>query len=84
MPETNSPDTTSPETTSLEEKIDELEMKLTFQEDLLNTLNDIVTRQDKDILDLWAANRVLKHDLTEMKKDHSETSPGQEPPPPHY
>lgn len=71
-------------TKQLEEKINELEMKLVFQDDLLNALNDVVTRQDKDILNLWAANRLLKHDLDEMKEDHSETGQGPEPPPPHY
>ena len=59
-----------------------LEMKLTFQEDLLQTLNDIVTRQDKEIQQLWAANRVLKQNLEELKQGSNEQF--REPPPPHY
>jgi SlyX protein len=65
------------------EKIDELEIKLAFQDDLLNSLNDIVTRQDKDILNLWAANRLLKQNMNELKNDNIETS-NEEAPPPHY
>ncbi|MFT7186490.1 MAG: SlyX protein [Pseudohongiellaceae bacterium] len=65
------------------EKIDELEIKLAFQDDLLNSLNDIVTRQDKDILNLWAANRLLKQNMNELKNDNIETN-NEEAPPPHY
>ena len=32
--------------TKLENRLNELEMKVIFQDDLLNTLNNIVTRQD--------------------------------------
>jgi len=71
------------DTKPLEDKINELEMKLTFQEDLLNALNDVVTQQNKDIHDLWAANRLLKHDLNEMKDDSNDASLAQELPP-HY
>jgi len=66
-----------------EEKINELEIKLAFQDDLLNSLNEIVTRQDKEILNLWAANRLLKQNMNEIKSDNIETS-NEEAPPPHY
>ncbi len=66
----------------LDDKICALEMKLSFQEDLLQTLNDVVTRQDREIQRLWAANRILKLGMNEMKHDSNEAS--QEPPPPHY
>jgi len=67
----------------IENKIYELEIKLAFQDDLLNSLNDIVTRQDKEILNLWAANRLLKQSVNEMKNDNIETN-NEEAPPPHY
>jgi len=67
----------------IENKIYELEIKLAFQDDLLNSLNEIVTRQDKEILNLWAANRLLKQSVNEMKNDNIETN-NEEAPPPHY
>lgn len=65
-----------------EEKINELEMKLTFQDDLLQALNEIVTRQDKEIQDLWSANRLLKQSMNDLKQGNS--GPAADAPPPHY
>lgn len=65
------------------EKIQELEIKLAFQDDLLNSLNEIVTRQDKEILNLWTANRILKENMNDIKNDNGETN-NEEAPPPHY
>lgn len=67
----------------LDDKINELEIKLAFQDDLLTALNEIVTRQDKEILNLWAANRLLKQNMNEIKNDQTETN-AEEAPPPHY
>lgn len=67
---------------SLEDRLNELEMKLVFQDDLLQSLNDIVIKQDKEIQDLWAANRLLKQSMNELKdNDHGLQD---EAPPPHY
>ncbi|KZZ15371.1 hypothetical protein A3749_24795, partial [Oleiphilus sp. HI0078] len=66
----------------LNERISELEVKLSFQDDLLNTLNDVITKQDREIQDLWVANRLLKEGLGELKSGSASTE--QEPPPPHY
>ena len=66
----------------LEDRLTELEMKLVFQDDLLNTLNDVVTRQDQEIMKLWDANRLLKqsmHDIKDSQKDEAVDVP-----PPHY
>lgn len=67
----------------IEDKIDELEVKLAFQDDLLSSLNDIVIRQDKEILNLWTANRLLKQNMNEIKNDSSEIN-AEDVPPPHY
>jgi SlyX protein len=68
---------------SLNKRIDELEMKVIFQDDLLNTLNDIVTRQDKEVSKLWDANRLLKQSMHDMKSDFTEDNVV-DVPPPHY
>ena len=62
-------------------KLDDIEMKLAFQDDLLNALNDVVTRQDKEIQELWISNRLLKQGMNEMKGD---SAPKGDEPPPHY
>lgn len=71
------------DSTQIENKINELEIKLAFQDDLLNSLNDIVTRQDKEILNLWTANRLLKQGMNEIKSETVDTN-NEEAPPPHY
>jgi SlyX protein len=63
-------------------KLDDIEMKLAFQDDLLNSLNDVVTRQDKEIRDLWTANKLLKQNMNELKSESTEVE--SESPPPHY
>ncbi|KZX78992.1 hypothetical protein A3715_35155 [Oleiphilus sp. HI0009] len=66
----------------LTHKLEELEMKLAFQDDTIDTLNQIVTKQSREIQDLWTANKVLKQSLNEMKSGNEDNAP--EPPPPHY
>lgn len=68
---------------TMNNRIDELEMKVIFQDDLLNSLNDIVTRQDKEIMRLWDANRLLKQSMQEIKSDSQEDN-AVDVPPPHY
>ena len=70
------------ELTELENKLHELEMKVTFQDYAIETLNDVISKQDKEILKLWDANRLLKQSLSEAKTDGNNDAP--EPPPPHY
>ena len=68
---------------TMNNRIDELEMKVIFQDDLLNTLNDIVTRQDKELMKLWDANRLLKQSMQDIKSDFKEDNVV-DVPPPHY
>lgn len=66
----------------LQERLNELEMKVIFQDDLLNTLNDIVTRQDKEIMKLWDANRLLKQSMQDIRSGSKDEAV--DVPPPHY
>lgn len=65
------------------ERIDELESRVAFQDDLIESLNKVVARQDREIALL--AKRLA--DLEGKIEDIAEASPaagdGQEPPP-HY
>ena len=63
-------------------KLEALEIKLALQEDTIDTLNAMVTKQDKEIQELWSANKLLKQSLNEMKSGNEGDGP--EPPPPHY
>lgn len=65
-----------------EERITELEIKLAYQEDLLQTLNDIVSEQQKQISRLETACRILGERMQSMA-DPGSVSQGFEIPP-HY
>lgn len=66
----------------LEARLSDMEIKLAFQDDLLSTLNDVMAKQDREIQDLWRANKLLKQGLTDLKSDTGQID--QEAPPPHY
>lgn len=67
---------------SVTDKINDLEMKIIFQDDLVNTLNDIVIRQDKEIMRLWDANRLIKESMQDIRSANKEEMV--DIPPPHY
>lgn len=75
-----------PQSTAILEKVlaklEELEFKVAYQDDTIETLNGLVARQDKAIHELWTANKLLKQSLNDMKPGNEDNSP--EPPPPHY
>ena len=67
----------------LETRLEELETRLAFQDDVINTLSEQVARQEMDIRELWEAKRLLHKQLkdvspTNIKSEQDET------PPPHY
>jgi SlyX protein len=70
-----------PET--LVKRVDELESQLAFQDELIESLNSTVARQDRELLE-------LKHQLgrlSERLKEIGDASPGDTPQdetPPHY
>lgn len=64
-------------------RMDELETRLAFQDELINTLSDQVAQQELDIRKLWEAKQHLKKQLSEIspsniKPEHEDS------PPPHY
>lgn len=66
-----------------EARLDELEMRLAFQDDLINTLSEQVAKQELELRELWAAERLLHRQMKELspsniKREEDET------PPPHY
>lgn len=72
---------------ALEARLEALETQASFQEELLNTLNDQVSHQQLTMNRLWDANRLLQEQLRSLQKGghgQEEESQAPEPPPPHY
>lgn len=68
---------------NLAKRIDELESQVAFQDQLIESLNTTVAKQDREFLEL----RHQLSRLSERLKEISETSPGaapQDETPPHY
>lgn len=66
--------------TKLIARIDELEMKVAYQDDTVSALNDSLVRQELELQKLWDANRLLKKQLDEVDSGAN----SDEAPPPHY
>ena len=66
----------------MEKRIAELEVKLTFCEDLLEELNNMVYRQQQQIDQLQKETRELREQVRASIRDDPRT-PGEEKPP-HY
>ncbi|RDK10810.1 SlyX family protein [Cupriavidus lacunae] len=67
----------------MDDRINELEIKLAFQEDLLDTLNSTVARQQQQIDLLQEQFRALYQQVRSAATTADEADPQQEIPP-HY
>ncbi|WP_449286582.1 SlyX family protein [Marinobacter sp. PE14] len=67
----------------LETRLDELETRLAFQDDVINTLSEQVAKQEMDIRELWEAKRLLNKQLKDVSPSNIK-SEQEETPPPHY
>lgn len=67
----------------MQQRVAELETQLAFQEDTVQTLNDIVARQQLQIDKLEHNVQALLAQMQQLN-DAIRPSPGEEAPPPHY
>jgi len=67
----------------LETRLDEMETRLAFQDDVINTLSEQVAKQEMDIRELWEAKRLLHKQLKDVSPSNIK-SEQDETPPPHY
>ena len=75
---------TSPDS-QLAARIDELESRLAFQDDLIESLNDVVTRQDRDLAMLTLRLQELASKINEIGDASAAASPSPDSEvPPHY
>lgn len=72
------------DTTDTAGRLDELESRLAFQDDLIENLNEVIARQDRDIA-------LLTHRLADLTAKFEELAASAAPdsttghePPPHY
>ena len=66
------------------ERIDDLEARLAFQDDLIERLNDVVARQDREIVALMRRVTILEQRLADLDETVSAGAPGGHEVPPHY
>ncbi|MGH8214461.1 MAG: SlyX family protein [Rhodanobacteraceae bacterium] len=70
-------------TTPSDERMDELELKLTFLDDAVTSLNDSELQQSQRLLKLERALTELRQELAALRTGLSDDV-HDEPPPPHY
>jgi len=68
---------------NMQNEIDDLQMKLAFQDDLLEQLNQVVTNQQQQITNLELALETMKVQVNTMQTS-SQESGSQHELPPHY
>ena len=69
----------------IESRLNELESRAAFQDDLIERLNEVVARQDRELADLTRRVKELEDRLAELAESASlpGSADGQEVPP-HY
>jgi len=66
------------------ERIDELESRLAFQDDLIESLNEVVARQDREIVLLTQRLAELAAKIEDVATRSTEAAGEGHEPPPHY
>lgn len=66
-----------------DERMDELELKLTFLDDAVASLNDTEAQQSRRLLELENALKELRRELASLRTSLADDVQD-EPPPPHY
>lgn len=69
---------------SVEQQIAELEMRLMFQDDTIQALNDALVEQQRQLDQLRTHISLLSRRQDELNQRLPDGALGEEPPPPHY
>ena len=67
----------------IDARLAELEMRFSFQDDLLTTLGPQVAQHERRIIEFTEALRALRGEMTQLRAALGHDI-GDEPPPPHY
>ena len=65
-------------------ELEDLQIRVTHQDLAIETLNDTVARQDRQITQLREELDQLRELVRELRPSPLGGDPGDEPPPPHY
>ena len=71
----------------MHERLDELESKVAFQEELINNLREAVTAHEQQLLRMTRELETIRAQFTSFSSSLGEIedeTAGEEPPPPHY
>ena len=68
----------------LEKRLDELESRLAFQDDLIEALNKVITRQDREIINQAAQIKDLFTRISEQTETDAPGASAEHEIPPHY
>lgn len=70
---------------NIQEQLIDLQTRVAYQEDTLEQLNQVITQQDADIVQLKQQVRLLAQRLEDAVRSQSQAgAPGQDEKPPHY
>ena len=73
-----------PEDSSLAKRLDELESRLAFQDDLIESLNKVITRQDREIANMAIQLKDLITRISEQAETAEHGTTTEHEIPPHY
>jgi SlyX protein len=68
----------------LEQRLDELESRLAFQDDLIESLNEVITRQDREITNMASQLKDLFTRVSEQAETATPGTTAEHEIPPHY
>jgi SlyX protein len=68
----------------LEQRLDELESRLAFQDDMIESLNEVITRQDREITNMASQLKDLFTRVSEQAETAAPGTTAEHEIPPHY
>jgi len=68
----------------LEKRLDELENRLVFQDDLIESLNTVIARQDREIITMAGQLKALFSRISDLAETAAPGASAENEIPPHY
>ena len=68
----------------LEKRLDELENRLVFQDDLIESLNAVIARQDREIITMASQLKALFTRISDLAETAAPGASAENEIPPHY
>jgi SlyX protein len=68
----------------LEKRLDELESRIVFQDDLIESLNEVITRHDREIITMTGQLKALFSRISDLADTAAPGASAEDEIPPHY